>query len=263
MTPPLTLHETATLALQFMVVWFLANYCLNVALKLTSVASATTLSSASGFFTLALGSMAGVEHFSFSKLGAVTMSFVGVLMVTRADSNGTADTLSSENNLQKPVAPFAGDLLALMSAGFYAVYVVLLKKRIEHESRVSMPLFFGFVGLLNVVLMWPVGLVLHYAGLETFSLPSGKVMWTGVLVNMAITVISDMAYLIAMLKSSPLVATVGLSLTIPLAIAGDTLRGSHSGGSQAYLGSAIVLSSFVAIGLADRALARRNITHSN
>jgi solute carrier family 35 protein F5 len=44
-----------------------------------------------------------------------------------------------------------------------------------------------------------------------------------------------------MLKSSPLIATVGLSLTIPLAMLGDIARGSHSGGLQADAGSVMVL----------------------
>jgi solute carrier family 35 protein F5 len=250
---PLDLHETALLATQFMIVWFLANYCLNVSLKLTSVASATTLSSASGFFTLALGAATGVELFSLGKLTAVIMSFVGVLMVTRADS--VVGTRAGN--------PYLGDLLALASAFFYATYVVLLKKRIGDESRVSMPLFFGFVGVLNLTLMWPVGVILHVTGVELLQWPSGRIMWAGVIVNMCITFVSDMAYLLAMLKSSPIVATIGLSLTIPLAILGDSLRGAHTGGSQSYIGSIIVLFSFVAIGLADRATFRQSNTSTN
>lgn len=246
--PPLDLHQTAVLALQFMVVWFLANYCLNVSLKLTSVASATTLSSASGFFTLALGTATGVEIFSFGKLLSVFMSFVGVLMVTRADSSATQTEASNA---------YLGDILALASAFFYATYVVLLKKRIGEESRISMPLFFGFVGILNIILMWPVGVILHFTGMEQLQWPSGTIMWAGVIVNMCITFVSDMAYLLAMLKSSPIVATIGLSLTIPLAILGDLIRGAHTGGVQSYLGSSIVLLSFVAIGLADRATFQR------
>ncbi|UZJ54380.1 hypothetical protein CBS101457_003700 [Exobasidium rhododendri] len=266
--PPLDLHQTASLAANFMIVWFMANYCLNVSLKLTSVASATTLSSASGFFTLALGSMAGVEIFSVSKLLAVATSFTGVLLVTRADATTTTTTMtvpfsswlswlssssSSSSSSSTADNAYLGDLLALSSAFFYAVYVVMLKKRIGDESRVSMPLFFGFVGIFNITLMWPVGVLLHVTGIETLEWPSGSLMWAGVLVNMCITFVSDMAYLLAMLKSSPLVATVGLSLTIPLAIAGDTLLGSHTGGLQSYMGSIVVLVSFVGIGLADRA----------
>lgn len=48
--PPLTVRETARLAAQFTFVWFAANWSLNAGLGLTSVASGTTLSSASGEF---------------------------------------------------------------------------------------------------------------------------------------------------------------------------------------------------------------------
>lgn len=59
-----------------------------------------------------------------------------------------------------------------------------------------------------------------------------------------ITFVSDFAYLLAMLKSSSLLATVGLSFTIPLAVAGDLIRGGHSDGAQADLGSVIILVMF-------------------
>ncbi len=137
------------------------------------------------------------------------------------------------------------------------MYVTLLKLRIGSEDRVSMPLFFGLVGLFSTALLWPIGVLLHLTGLETFSWPADRLTWAGVGVNMCITFVSDFVYLLAMLKSSPLIATVGLSLTIPLAVIGDIAKGSHSGGFQAVLGSAMVLLSFVAIGLADNALIDR------
>ncbi|KAL9940472.1 hypothetical protein V8E36_001177 [Tilletia maclaganii] len=261
--PPLTLWETGVLAAQFTVVWFVANWSLNAGLGLTSVASGTTLSSASGFFTLGLGALFGVERFTFSKLGAVTISFIGVVLVTRADSVALATSAStsagaslaarSALDLQAtaPINAPLGDFLAIVSAFSYAVYVTLLKLKIGSEDRISMPLFFGFVGAINIICLWPVGLLLHLTGIEPFQLPQDGLTWAGVLVNMAITFISDFAYLLAMLKSSPLIATVGLSLTIPLALAGDVLRGSHSGGWLGSVGSIMVLFSFVAIGFAD------------
>jgi len=46
--PPLTTKQTAQLAVAFCFLWFIANWSLNFALELTSVASATILSSMSG-----------------------------------------------------------------------------------------------------------------------------------------------------------------------------------------------------------------------
>ncbi|KAE8221905.1 hypothetical protein CF319_g4812 [Tilletia indica] len=268
--PPLTLRETAVLAGQFTIVWFIANWSLNAGLGLTSVASGTTLSSASGFFTLGLGALLGVERFSFSRLGAVTISFIGVVLVSRADAVSSSETLvtnsaalsaravvsSMDLRASVPINAPLGDFLAIVSAFSYAVYVTLLKLKIGSEDRISMPLFFGFVGAINIICLWPFGLILHFVGFERFEWPSDTLTWMGVFVNMSITFISDFAYLLAMLKSSPLVATVGLSLTIPLALAGDVMRGSHSGGWLASVGSIMVLFSFVAIGLADLEMAK-------
>ena len=46
--PPLTTKQTAQLALSFCLLWFIANWTLNASLELTSVASATILSTMSG-----------------------------------------------------------------------------------------------------------------------------------------------------------------------------------------------------------------------
>lgn len=52
---------------------------------------------------------------------------------------------------------------------------------------------------------------------------------------------SDFAYLLAMLKSSPLLTTIGLSLTIPMAFLGDLLRDSGTTTISKGIGSVLVL----------------------
>lgn len=84
-----------------------------------------------------------------------------------------------------------GDALALLSALFYAIYVILLKVRIGDESRIDMQLFFGFVGLFNIVVCWPVGLVLHLTGGEVFEWPAGGRMWGAILINVSAAGVSS------------------------------------------------------------------------
>ena len=79
-----------------------------------------------------------------------------------------------------------GDFLALVSAAFYALYVILLKIRIGSESRIDMKLFFGFVGLFNILLAWPVGLFLHVIGLEVFEWPTTKNEVLAILINVRV-----------------------------------------------------------------------------
>ena len=65
---------------------------------------------------------------------------------------------------------------------------------------------------------------------------------------MFITLSSDYLYVLAMLKTTPLVVTVGLSLTIPFAVVGDFLRGRPSS-IKILMGALLVLVSFIAIGI--------------
>ena len=67
---------------------------------------------------------------------------------------------------------------------------------------------------------------------------------------MIITLTSDFIYVIAMLKTTPLVVTVGLSLTIPVAVAGDFLLG-RTVKLMSLFGAFLVLGSFIVVGLED------------
>ncbi|KAG6885454.1 hypothetical protein C0993_001534 [Termitomyces sp. T159_Od127] len=217
--PPLTVRETRELALVFCFLWFLANWSLNAALDYTSVASATILSSMSGLFTLVVGRIFQVETLTFAKV------------------------LAPSNLLM-------GDFLALVSAIVYGLYVTLLKVRIHFESRIDMQLFFGFVGLFNVLTCWVIGVLLHILGIEPFELPTSNVAIRALIYNMFITLSSDYLYVVAMLKTTPLVVTIGLTLTIPLAVIGDLSLGKtvHF---LVLVGASIVVFSFVMVGLDD------------
>lgn len=53
----------------------------------------------------------------------------------------------------------------------------------------------GFVGLFNLLLLWPGFLLLHYTGFEAFELPS-QLVWTYILINGLIgTVLSEFLWL--------------------------------------------------------------------
>lgn len=64
---------------------------------------------------------------------------------------------------------------------------------------------------------------------------------------MVITLSSDYLYVLSMLKTTPLVVTVGLSLTIPLAVIGDIIL-SKPTRAQVILGAVLVLISFIIVG---------------
>jgi len=61
--------------------------------------------------------------------------------------------------------------------------VVLLKVRIKNENRIDMQLFFGFVGLFNILGCWPLGFILHWTGVEVFELPTKAIEWYAIIIN--------------------------------------------------------------------------------
>lgn len=245
----LTLYETIKLSAEFCILWFTANLVTNASLAFTSVASQTILSTTSSFFTLFIGAICHVESLSKSKVLGSFISFVGIIMVTKSDSHQRyqrhiADVSGDDNDA---VRVLIGNLLALAGAVLYGVYSTLLKREVGDETRVNMKIFFGFVGLFNLLFLWPSLIVLDFSGWEPFSLPKDPKVVVIIFVNCLITFVSDFCWAKAMLLTSPLTVTVGLSITIPLAMFGDVIF-KHKTMSALYLfGATLILGSFFII----------------
>ncbi|XP_031581913.1 solute carrier family 35 member F5 [Oreochromis aureus] len=208
----LTITDVAKISFFFCFVWFLANLSYQEALSDTQVAIVNILSSTSGLFTLILAAIfpsSSSDRFTLSKLLAVALSMGGVALV----SLSSMDIPDGKGVI--------GSLWSLAGAMLYAVYIVMIKRRVDREDKLDIPMFFGFVGLFNLLLLWPGFLLLHYTGLEAFELPS-QLVWTYILINGLIgTVLSEFLWLWGCFLTSSLIGTLALSLTIPLSIMAD------------------------------------------
>lgn len=96
--------------------------------------------------------------------------------------SGSSDENRGSFPHKSPGEIVLGDFMAALSAILYGVYTIVMKKRVGDESRVNMPLFFGLVGLINFVLLWPGFVILHFSGFETFGLPETSRVWMIILV---------------------------------------------------------------------------------
>lgn len=248
----LTLHDTAKLALEFCILWFLANYFAAACLEYTTVASSTILSSTSSIWTLLLGSIMRVERFTMLKLVGVLASLSGVVLISLVDVSGDTDENRGTFPHKTPRELAIGDVMAFVSAVLYGFYTVFMKAKIGDETKVNMPLFFGLVGLANVVLLWPGFIILHLIGIEQFELPPTTRILNIVLVNSASSLVSDFCWAYAMFLTSPLVVTVGLSLTIPCSLVGQMLLDSQYASALYWVGAAIMVLSFLFINHEDR-----------
>ncbi|GAB1730228.1 hypothetical protein NU195Hw_g3610t1 [Hortaea werneckii] len=244
---PLTVPETAWLSLEFCFIWFIANYFVAACLEYTTVASSTILTSTAGVFTLIFGTMFGVEKFTLRKLLGVLASLAGIVLISSMDLSGTnTDDEHRGDFPDKSAREIAiGDALAFCSAIMYGLYAVFMKKRIDDESRVNMPLFFGLVGLLNVLLLWPGFIILHFAGIETFEMPPSAWVTTIILCNSLASLVSDLFWAYAVLLTSPIVVTVGLSMSIPLSLIGQIVLNSQTASPIYWIGALVVVLSFI------------------
>lgn len=153
----------------------------------------------------------------------------------------------SEIKMEQSIPIGAG--WALVGSFCYASYLVLLKRKVDHEDKMSIPMFFGFVGLFNTMIMWPVFFILHFTKVEIFSWPTQE-QWQYIALNGLIgTVLSEFAWLWGCFLTSSLIATLAMSLNIPLTMLADVAVKHISYPVLFYVGSIPMFLSFFAVTL--------------
>lgn len=105
----------------------------------------------------------------------------------------------------------------------------------------------GFVGLINIVVLFPLFPIFNYTGIEVFSWPN-KETFIFLTINAFIgTFISDYCWARSVILLGPLITTLGISLTVPLSLLSSSFI-DHTSFTWLYiLGSLLILISFVVI----------------
>ena len=133
--------------------------------------SNTILSSASSLFTFLVALVFLGEMFTWVKLFSVLLCMGGTIIVSMGDSEAGSSSVAPN--------PALGDILSLLSAALYAVYITLIRKKLPDEEdgksgQASMAQFLGFLGLFNLLIFLPVALVLNFTNLEPFNILTWK-----------------------------------------------------------------------------------------
>ncbi|ODQ80636.1 hypothetical protein BABINDRAFT_160888 [Babjeviella inositovora NRRL Y-12698] len=249
-------RETIILATEVGFIYFFYNVFVASSLKYTNASDQTILSTTSSIFTLLMGVWANVEKFTLFKLLSLVVSFVGIILINIKANGGQISLVVyflTMDDTYKPKNPLLGNCFAIMASVMYSLYLVLLKVRIGNDVTVNERHVFGLVGVATLLTCWPLIILAHYTGFETFALPPSTTVWLMLGVNGVFLVISDYCVALAMLLTSPVITSLSLTTAIPLTMICDSVFfGVANGGMLYYLGICLIFSSFVLINVSSR-----------
>ncbi|KAJ8550627.1 hypothetical protein ON010_g10441 [Phytophthora cinnamomi] len=235
-----TLRRTMIAAAIVSPLWFIANFTYNESLNLTSITSSTILSATSSVFTLILAVWILKERFTWLKALGVVLCMAGNCTTLAKDSSGGI----SEG--------FWGDVCALLGAIFYGVYTTAIRKYLPDDAGMSVSLFFGFVGLFSLVVLAIFCIIFNYTGVESLQGLTWEIVGLLFVQGLLNNVLADYLWAVSIMYTSTTTATIGLSLTVPMAIFSDWIVNDIKPGWVTFLSSVLVLGGFVVLAITTR-----------
>lgn len=208
-----------------------------VAVDLTTASDLTAIYNCSAFFAYAFAVPLLNEKLRLSKVVAVGIAIVGVLVVAYGDAGTAKHGNKSGGGAGGPSAPddseatnrAIGNLIIGVGSVLYGFYEVLYKRVAcppEECSPVRGMLFantFGsMIGMFTLLVLWIPLPILHVTGIESFELPTGRAAWM-----LAISVLCNAtfsgSFLVLISLTSPVLSSVAALLTIFLVALCDQL----------------------------------------
>lgn len=208
-----------------------------VAVDLTTASDLTAIYNCSAFFAYAFAVPILHEKLRLSKVIAVGIAIVGVLVVAYGDKATAKHGSKSGGGTGGPNAPddseasnrTLGNLVIGVGSVLYGFYEVLYKRVAcppENCSPIRGMLFantFGsLIGLFTLCVLWIPLPILHITGIETFELPQGKAAWMLIISVLSNATFSG-SFLVLISLTSPVLSSVAALLTIFLVALCDQL----------------------------------------
>ncbi|CAI4223084.1 unnamed protein product [Auanema sp. JU1783] len=189
-------------------IWLVSSFTYQAGLLFTSVSSLNLVSSSSSLFVLVLNACIPSSGSSFTlyKGFLVVLNIGGVVAVSKLSANLT------------------GVMFAQISAVAYALYLTLYSRYQDNHGVLDMNLMMGTIGILCVFIGSPIIYILDSVGWESlYPLPTQEQFGSIILSAIIGTLIADYLWLLAAGLTDPLLASISVTLSIPLSFLADTV----------------------------------------
>lgn len=242
LTEGMTRKQLFQRALALSSVYLFADWFWYIGLPYTSVAMGTTVFNTSSCWVYALMLLLGQPH-RWRQTVALLGSLAGVVVLSSPEPGDLTVAVVQGGQL-------IGSGFVLLAAMGYAVYEIFFDKALDGlPSSVNVTnVFVAVCAVLNSTLLWPLVLCLalpFWPDLisETPELPS-RDAFMGLCVNALLATCFNVTLALAIIRTSPLVASVSCILTIPTSLVVDSLVHGDSFGSLKLVGSLLIVASF-------------------
>jgi len=192
------------------IVQFVHTVAYYYAIKYTSIASNFILHDTSDVFVFIFCICILKWTFSWVRLSAVFISVLGISFIAYSDSS---------DNTQK--FAILGDIIGLSSTLLYALHITLTKRLIEDEDSLDWSKFFYYQGISMTILFFPVLLILHFTGLETFEMPNFATLILLLINGIFAYDLPDYCLNLATVLLDPLLVDLGLGALSPISMVID------------------------------------------
>eukprot|EP00916_Digyalum_oweni_P019666 GHVL01032822.1.p1 GENE.GHVL01032822.1~~GHVL01032822.1.p1 ORF type:complete len:382 (-),score=70.51 GHVL01032822.1:68-1213(-) len=228
------------------IIAFISGWLWYESLPLTSVSGNSAIYQSASCMVFMFSICILNEQIDIIKTTSVTICVTGVCFISFFPSK--------DKSIGNTNPSFIGYILCFISMILYALYEVLYKKWAVNDRDIY-PLcnairFLGLVGLSTTIFCAPPLLIVDMLNIEKFSMPRGDAI-IQVLILGILDSVFNILLLMAIALSSPLFASIGCLLVLPVSLISDQILHSYRMPGPALMGVGLILAGFCGFGFGE------------
>ncbi|TPX06732.1 uncharacterized protein E0L32_002228 [Thyridium curvatum] len=238
-----------------------------VAVNMTTPSDLTAIYNCSAFFAYAFSVPILKEKLRADKSIAVLIAIAGVMVVAYGDTRSSSSPPPSSSPLDGVDAAieaailqeealaagkrFMGNVIIGLGSVLYGLYEVIYKRYAcppdgcsPGRGMIFANTFGSMIGCFTLSVLWVPIPLLHWLGLETFALPTGKVAWY-LFLSVVMNATFAGSFLVLISLTSPVLTSVASLLTIFIVAVADWLVSGEPPAAAAMAGGCMIIVAFL------------------